>query len=64
MTPQQAARVEALQRLLAHGDMFDCWRRSRVTQPGDPQRFALLAVQPRVHRTHQLVARDNERLRG
>lgn len=59
MTHEQATRLEALTQLLAHGDLFDGRRGSRVTQPGDPERFARLAQQPTVYQQHALVAREN-----
>lgn len=38
VTPEQRARVEVFERWLSVPDPFDCWRRHRVTQPGDPDR--------------------------
>ncbi len=59
MTARQRERLEALQRLVARPDAFDRQRRSTVTQPGDPRRFALLAMQTTVYQQHVLVAREN-----
>ena len=59
MTEQQQTRVAALQALLAVPDPFDVWRRNRQTQPGKPDRFALLSLQLPVYGAHVQVDREN-----